>query len=142
LSKYKDYKFNLKIDVGASTQWSEIASIQTLDNLLMNKHITFVEYLERIPRGIVPQSQELITAKKAQEAQMQQMAQMQGQMPQQGQEMPMQEMPQVEAPNQEEVIQEILNSLSEEQLMQLQENPEILQQLFEGGVDGGMQEMR
>lgn len=138
LSNYKDYKFNLKIDVGASTQWSEIASIQTLDNLLMNQHITFVEYLERIPRGIVPQSQELITAKKAQEEQMQQMAQMQEVAQQEQQmpirQMPMQEIQQAEIPNQEEVMQEVLGSLSEEQLQQLQENPEILQQLF------GMQE--
>lgn len=51
---------SLKLDVGASSYWSEIASVQTLDNLLMQQQITVDEYLERIPEGYVSKKQELI----------------------------------------------------------------------------------
>ena len=51
---------SLKVDVGASSYWSEIATVQTLDNLLMQKVITLDEYLERIPEGFVSMKQELI----------------------------------------------------------------------------------
>lgn len=57
---YKDIQFKLKIDVGPSEQWSESASIQTLDNLLQNEKITFLQYLQRLPNGIIPKKQELI----------------------------------------------------------------------------------
>jgi hypothetical protein len=49
-----------KTDVGPSNYWSEITCMQTLDNLLMNKAITVVQYLERIPAGIIPDRQTLI----------------------------------------------------------------------------------
>ena len=55
---------SIKLDVGASSYWSEIASMQTLDNLLMQKQITLVEYLERVPEGYIPKKQELIEAHK------------------------------------------------------------------------------
>ena len=48
------------MDVGASSYWSEIATVQTLDNLLMQKVITLDEYLERLPEGFVSMKQELI----------------------------------------------------------------------------------
>ena len=51
---------SLKVDVGASSYWSEIAAVQTLDNLLMQKQITVDEYLERLPEGYVSKKQELI----------------------------------------------------------------------------------
>lgn len=57
---YKDIQFKLKIDVGPSEQWSESASIQILDNLLQNEKITFLQYLQRLPNGIIPKKQELI----------------------------------------------------------------------------------
>ena len=50
----------LKLDVGASSFWSEITSIQTLDNLLMQDRISLEDYLERIPEGYVSRKQELI----------------------------------------------------------------------------------
>lgn len=59
---------NVKLDVGASSYWSEIAAMQTLDNLLMQGQITLVEYLERIPSGYVPKAQELIDARKGVQA--------------------------------------------------------------------------
>ena len=51
---------SLKLDVGASSYWSEIAAVQTLDNLLMQKQINLDDYLERIPEGYVSKKQELI----------------------------------------------------------------------------------
>ena len=50
----------LKLDVGASSFWSEITSIQTLDNLLLQGKISLEDYLERIPEGYVSRKQELI----------------------------------------------------------------------------------
>jgi hypothetical protein len=47
-------------DVGESSYWSEIASLQTLDNLLEQGHISIDEYLKRIPDSQVPQKEELI----------------------------------------------------------------------------------
>lgn len=63
---------SLKLDIGASAYWSEIASIQTLDNLLTQNKIDLVSYLERIPEGYISKKQELIdqlkNAEKAQTA--------------------------------------------------------------------------
>lgn len=63
---YKDISFNLKIDVGPSSYWSEITAMQTLDNLLNTDKLTFIQYLERVPNGIIPKKQELIDEIKAQ----------------------------------------------------------------------------
>jgi len=65
---------DLKLDVGASSYWSETAAMQTLDNLLMQKQINIVEYLERLPAGYVPKLQELIENKKKEMAAMQMQA--------------------------------------------------------------------
>ena len=51
----------LKLDAGASSYYSEIASMNTLDNLLMNGHITILQYLERIPDGYIPARRALIS---------------------------------------------------------------------------------
>jgi len=59
-SKLKDMKFRLKIDVGPSSYWSEITAMQTLDNLLQQEKITFLQYLDRVPNGLIPKRQELI----------------------------------------------------------------------------------
>ena len=56
----KTYPFLLKLDVGASSYYSEIASMQTLDNLLQSGHITIVQYLERVPDSYVPGKRKLI----------------------------------------------------------------------------------
>ena len=61
---------SLKLDVGASSYWSEIAAVQTLDNLLMQDKINLDDYLERIPDGYVSKKQELIDKlRRAQQAQ-------------------------------------------------------------------------
>lgn len=59
-AQLKDFQMNIRHDVGASSYWSEIANMQTLDNLLMNKQITLKQYLERIPNGYISKKQELI----------------------------------------------------------------------------------
>jgi hypothetical protein len=66
-SQYNDTTFSLKIDVGASTQWSEVASIQTLDALLDKQLITFKQYLERIYNGLIPDKEGLIDEVEQQE---------------------------------------------------------------------------
>ena len=58
-SRLKEVQLSIKQDVGASSYWSEMASMQTLDNLLMNKHITLKQYLERLPSGYITKKQEL-----------------------------------------------------------------------------------
>ena len=76
-SKYSQYTFGLTIDVGASTQWSEIASVQTMDNLLEQKLITFKQYLERVANGLIPDKEGLIEEVDQQEQMAQQQQQMQ-----------------------------------------------------------------
>ena len=58
---------SLKLDVGGSAYWSEIAQINTLDNLLSQGKISVVDYLERIPGGYISNQQELIEKLKAKE---------------------------------------------------------------------------
>ena len=60
-------RFTCKVEVGASSYWSEAASSQMLDNLLQWERIDFIQYLERIPEGMVPQKKELIEDLKTQD---------------------------------------------------------------------------
>ena len=55
-----DVPLSIQLDVGGSAYWSEIAQMQTLDNLLMNGQINVVDYLERVPNGYISNQQELI----------------------------------------------------------------------------------
>lgn len=59
-NELKDMHFTLKLDVGASAYWSEIASMQTLDNLLMQGKIDVVDYLERVPAGYITKKEDLV----------------------------------------------------------------------------------
>ena len=59
-SLLKEIQLSIKQDVGASSYWSEMASMQTLDNLLMNKLITPKQYIERLPNGYITKKQELL----------------------------------------------------------------------------------
>jgi hypothetical protein len=67
-AQIKEIPMHLKLDVGASSYWSEIASLQTLDNLLMQNKIDVVQYLERVPDGFIPKRTELIAEIKASQA--------------------------------------------------------------------------
>ena len=64
-SLLRQHPMALKLDVGASSYYSEIAAMQTLDNLLKGGHITALQYLERIPDGYVPARRALINEMKA-----------------------------------------------------------------------------
>ena len=78
-SMLKKIPMAMRLDVGASSYYSEIASIQTLDNLLKMGRISTTQYLERIPDGYIPARRELVQEMKQQEA-----AQMQAQQAMQG----------------------------------------------------------
>ncbi len=58
--EYTDALLTVKVDVGASTLWSEAQSISILDSLFDRKVIDVVQYLERLPRGVVPDISGLI----------------------------------------------------------------------------------
>lgn len=61
-SLLKEIPFSVELDVGASSYWSEIASMQTLDNLLMQGKIDTIEYLKRLPAGQITDRENLIAA--------------------------------------------------------------------------------
>ena len=65
-SRLKEIQLSIKQDVGASSYWSEMANVQTLENLLMNSRIDTVDFLERLPSGYLVKKQELIEKLKAQ----------------------------------------------------------------------------
>lgn len=54
------YTLRLKLDVGPSSMWSEVQTLQTLDNLLKGGKLTLKQYLERIPDGHIPRKAELL----------------------------------------------------------------------------------
>lgn len=56
----KELQMSIKQDVGACSYWSEMASMQTLDNLLMNHLISPKQYIERLPNGYITRKQELL----------------------------------------------------------------------------------
>lgn len=71
----------LKVDVGASTYYSEIASVSTLENLLRLGAIDIVQFLERISDDYVPRRRELIEEKKREKEEQRQMMMLQAGMP-------------------------------------------------------------
>lgn len=56
---------SIDLDAGASSYWSEIANMQTLDNLLMQNKIPTSEYLRRLPAGQISDRESLIAVVKA-----------------------------------------------------------------------------
>lgn len=68
-SKLKDMDLKLGIDVGETTYFSELAMLQTMDNLLQGQYIEFIDYLERIPDEMFPNKAEYVSKlKEKQEA--------------------------------------------------------------------------
>lgn len=98
----------VKIDVGASSKWSEIAAMQTLDNLFNSGKITDIEYFERIPDQFIKDKQGLIEARKKIQQEQEAMA---------------------KASNKPITGQDLMGSLSPEEQQYLQENPDLLNQL-------------
>ncbi len=60
LSSKRDQLFGCRVDVGAGSYWSEITSLNTLDNLLQMGQITLSQYLERLPDNLIPKKRELL----------------------------------------------------------------------------------
>ncbi len=58
--EYRSLFISAKIDVGASSLWGEAQTVNTLDNLLHAQVITPKQYLERMPKGFVPNVDGLI----------------------------------------------------------------------------------
>ena len=59
-AQLKEIQLTIEQEVGASSYWSEMASMQTLDNLLMNNLITPEQYIERLPNGYINKKEELL----------------------------------------------------------------------------------
>lgn len=66
-SGLENASFTMKLDVGASSYWSEIASVQTMDNLLQFG-LPLVEYLKRVPNGYIIDQEGLIATLEGQQA--------------------------------------------------------------------------
>ena len=82
MSLLRGGNMSVAVDVGPSTRWSEIATVQTLDNLFQQGKISDIEYFERIPSAHVPDKEGLIATRKQQLALAQQQQQMMAQAPQ------------------------------------------------------------
>lgn len=125
--RYKEMLISTKIDVGASNLWSEAQTITTLDNLFNQKVINVIQYLERLPKGTVPNVDGLIKEMQAANAAM---AGQQGQAP-------------APAPGAEQMPagvgvtpQEILEGLSPDALQQIQNMPNRVQgAIMEAGMN-------
>ncbi len=59
-SQFKHLWFNVKVNAGATNYYSEIAMVQTLDNLRQNGVIDIIQYLERVPDKLIPCRLQLI----------------------------------------------------------------------------------
>lgn len=59
-SKFKQMWFNVRVNAGATTYFSEIAMVQTLDNLRRDGTLEVIDYLERIPDKLIPRKAELV----------------------------------------------------------------------------------
>jgi hypothetical protein len=70
----KTMPMKIKLDVGASSYYSEIQSLATLDNLLRLGAITPLQYLRRIPDGYIPMRGELVFELEEQQRKQEQMA--------------------------------------------------------------------
>lgn len=71
-STLKTIPFTIGLDAGAASYWSEIAAMQTLDNLLMQGKISTVEYLKRLPAGQITDKEALIATMQREQMMMQQ----------------------------------------------------------------------
>ena len=68
LKEMQNILFSCHCQAGASSHWSEIAQVSTLDRLLTSGNIHFSQYLERLPDGYIGKREELLEEVKKQEA--------------------------------------------------------------------------
>ena len=67
----KDLNYNLKVEIGNSAQFSEIAQINTLDKLVQAGYITPDEYMDAVPSKYIPKKTKLLKSYRERMAQMQ-----------------------------------------------------------------------
>lgn len=67
-SRLRELWLNISVEVGAATRYSEIAMIQSLDNLRRDGTLSLIDYLERVPDRLIPRKQELIDSLRQQTA--------------------------------------------------------------------------
>lgn len=68
LSAQREKLYGCGVEVGASSYWSEITTLNTLDNLLQMGQITLSQYLERLPDNLIPKKRELLEEVRKKEA--------------------------------------------------------------------------
>lgn len=112
-SQYAEVPMRLKIDIGASSSYSESLMMSSLDKFLDKQYITFPDYLEFVPQNVVPfkdRLKKIIDERQQEQALIQQ--------------------------NQSPDINAIMSQLTPEEQAIMQQHPEILQQVMQG--QGGM----
>ena len=67
-TQFKNLWFNVRVNAGATTYYSEIAMVQTLDNLRRDGTLEVIDYLERVPDKLIPRKEELVRELKAKAA--------------------------------------------------------------------------
>ena len=70
--RYENLVLSARVDVGSSTLYGEAQTIQTLGNLFDRQMIDTLQYLERLPKGLIPDLSGLIKQLKEANAAMQQ----------------------------------------------------------------------
>lgn len=78
-TQLRNVYLNCKCDVGATSYWSEIAGVETLDNLFKQGAIDVIDYLEAMPEGYIPHKQDLIDKLKEKQVEQQEMQMMMSQ---------------------------------------------------------------
>lgn len=66
-SEVRAYDFDISIDIGAGTQYSELVTVEILDNLLSTDKIDLKTYYKVYPETLLPNKQELMKSLEAQE---------------------------------------------------------------------------
>ncbi|MCI8360111.1 MAG: hypothetical protein HFE86_02090 [Clostridiales bacterium] len=69
-ARYRQLALSVRVEVGASPLWSETETIRTLDNLLDRQIITAEQYLQRMPKGIIPDMAGIVKEMPGQAAEM------------------------------------------------------------------------
>lgn len=115
-SQLKNMHMRVNVDIGAAAYWSEITQMQTIDNLFSNKIISDPAlYLESLPDGVLRNKAQIIAHVKQQQA-----------------ALTMAEHAPVQTAENGFDISKVLGNLSENELAELQNNPEIAQKALSG----------
>lgn len=59
-SEFRDHEFDITIEIGAGTQYSEIVTVNILDNLLNSGKISLRTYYNVYPQNLLPNKKELL----------------------------------------------------------------------------------